>query len=601
MSDITLRNKIVYDANIGAIICRTPRTSNDEVIDDLLVDRHCMLVRNKDEFIKYFGDPYINPTEYSDAIIALDLVQRNINMYISSIDEMKHFDDGFDIPYNGYTEFYFLDSERYRTVGYKIKSGMKFCQPIIQSKRELNILTLYVSLFLLDRSVPKKYIDIDEKTRVTDVNSFDTLKLYTTYTLEFDVSKVLNEHGVDVTKTKDVDVINALLEYGIELKPLNTYGDTDLIDKFAEFTKFTVVNDQNAVYSVDDSDKENIQYTFLKDVINYTYDLHTDNYAFDFSDDDKVVNTYKDAAERLRHSSPEPLFVSLGRLYKSFTVFNDKDDQDKFIIRSVMCDLDPYNYSVVHYHLLSIFDPAGTKINMETLSEEYSNASNTYLFISAPDIPSTSLNKWLSVSDEFSNVVDRKDQYNCDMFYGYIIEYMVSTLYYEHPERTMISAATLAMYNALINDIAYMTNEIGSLNISNASVKSYISESTAKKLANNRCNTAVMFDTGSPSIYGNRSLSLLPNLRYSHISRNYILIRRLISEFLETKKFVLNTVYNIDACTNYITSNILEQFKMNGVLNRYEIERTMSHKTVYYTITLYFMQMAGSLKLDFTI
>ena len=78
MSDITLKNRIIYDANVGAIICRTPRTSNDEVIDDLLVDRHCTLVSTSDEFIKYFGDPYINPTEYSDAIVALDLVRRNV-------------------------------------------------------------------------------------------------------------------------------------------------------------------------------------------------------------------------------------------------------------------------------------------------------------------------------------------------------------------------------------------------------------------------------------------------------------------------------------------------------------------------------------------
>ena len=528
-------------------------------------------------------------------------------MFVSSIDEMKHFNDGFDIPYNGYTEFYFLDSNRLPTVGYKIKSGLKFCQPIIQSKRELNILTLYVSLFLLDRSVPKRYTD--KERGITDVNSFDPLKLYTTYTLEFDVSKVLDDDGNEVTKTKDKDIIDALLDYGIELKLLNTYNDTDLIDKFSEFAKFDVVSNQDAIYEkykghIDEEHPDGMYYKYFKDVVNYKYDLHTDQYAFDFSDDDKIASSYADAATRLRHSSPEPLLVSLGRLYKSFTVTSDQEygsTEDPFIVRSVMCDLDPYNYSVVHYHLLNIFDPAGTKINMTTLSEEYSNASNTYLFISAPDIPVASLNKWLSVSDEFSNVVDRKDQYNCDMFYGYIAEYAVSSLYFSHPSKTLISAATLAMYNALLNSSIYMTNEVSSLNISNASVKSYISESTARKLANNRCNTAVMFDTGSPSIYGNRSLSTLPNLRYSHIARNYILIRRLISEYLETKKFILNTVYNIDACTNYIVSNILEQFKINGVLNKYEIDRTTSHKTVYYTITLYFMQMAGSLKLDFTI
>ena len=48
MPDITLKNRIIYEANVGSIICRTPKTSNDEVIDDVLVDRHCMLVSNTD-------------------------------------------------------------------------------------------------------------------------------------------------------------------------------------------------------------------------------------------------------------------------------------------------------------------------------------------------------------------------------------------------------------------------------------------------------------------------------------------------------------------------------------------------------------------------
>lgn len=592
MPDITLKNRIIYEANVGSIICRTPKTSNDEVIDDVLVDRHCMLVSNTDEFIKYFGDPYISPTEYSDAIVALDLVNRNVRMYVSSVDEMRHNDnDGFDIPYNGYTEFYFLDKNKYRTIGYKMKSDMKFCQPIIQSECKLNVLTLYVSLFLLDRSSLKNNISTSECEGFDpshgNINVLNPERLYKTYTLEFEAETVT-----------DNDIVKAIDDLGISLHILNASHDKSLVEELCSRRSFKVSSDQSK-YLIREKGTDGKYHPIPKTDLDYEYDLHTNDYDYGLDDNDIIVSRYQEAINRLRDASPSPLYVCLSKLYRSSTVYSD---DNSYIVRSTINDLDPYHYSVIHNMLLNKYNPDGTSIDYETLREVHHDGSHSYLFISTPDLPVSSVNRWLSASDEFSNVVEREDQYNCDMYYGFIVDNAEASTYYRHLSKLMIPAATMAMYNVLLNsDTAYITNAIGGLNIASSSVKIHLAEGSAKKLADNRCNSAVLFDVGYPSIYGDRSLSTLPNLRYSHISRNFVLIRRLISEYLETKKFIINTTYMTDACVNYITVNILDQFKLIGVLSDYSITKLSSRQTVYLTITLGFTQMAGSLTLDFTI
>lgn len=569
MPDITLKNRVIYDANIGAVICNTPKTLNDEYIDGALVDRRCMLIDNADDFIKYFGDPYINPAEYTDAMMALSLVNRNVRMYVSSVYEMQDNDDGFDIPYNGYTEFYFLDKNKYETVGYKLKSDIKFCQPIIQCDLDVNKLTIYVPLFLLDKTTT-----ITESTK----NTFDTTSLYTVVTVDFDTNTA-----------KDVDIVNALKEYGLDLKIINTSGESDFIDQLKSIKRLRVVSDQRKF--IDEHGRTELD---------YRYDLHQDGYVYNFSDIDHVVDCYLDAITRLRNAPIEPQYVCLSKLYRSTVVINDGDD--KFIARQSLGDLDPFNYAAIHSLLLNVFDPDGKSIvsNGTTLNKA-DEESNTYLFISVPDIQASSAYKWLSCTDEYSNMVTVEDQYNCDLYYGFVSELVQSSTYYPHFYNALIPASTLSMYNLLLNGPAYMNNSVGGLNLASNSVKTIISESTAKKFSDNRCNSVVTFDIGVPSIYGNRSLSTLPRLRYSHISRNYVFIRRLIKNYLETKKFELNTVFSADICINYIRVKILDQFKMEGILSNYDIDYTLSDRTVNIRISLYFVQMLGSFNLNFTI
>ena len=133
MIDISVKNTVVTeDNNIGAIICHTPKCT---FVTDTLSDNkslNCKLVRTLDEFNEYFGDPFIDPSVYSDLVLAYDLVRRNVPMYISSVYDMHDVsDDDFSlVSYNGCTEFYFTDKDGYDTVGYKLKSNIKFTKEL---------------------------------------------------------------------------------------------------------------------------------------------------------------------------------------------------------------------------------------------------------------------------------------------------------------------------------------------------------------------------------------------------------------------------------------------------------------------------------------
>jgi hypothetical protein len=149
--------------------------------------------------------------------------------------------------------------------------------------------------------------------------------------------------------------------------------------------------------------------------------------------------------------------------------------------------------------------------------------------------------------------------------------------------------------------VQYLTNPVVDLNISNLHVRSSIPESSALKLEQERCNSMVLFDIGSPSLYGNRSLSNLPNLRRSHISRNFVFIRRLIRDYLETQKFTISNLFNLTAITNYITGSILDTFVSDGILNNYTLDYNSFDRTVNINITLTFAGYIKSLELNFRI
>ena len=96
----------------------------------------------------------------------------------------------------------------------------------------------------------------------------------------------------------------------------------------------------------------------------------------------------------------------------------------------------------------------------------------------------------------------------------------------------------------------------------------------------------------------------MPNLQYSHIARTFIMIRRLIGEYLETKKFSLYTIYNIKTYVDYIRTDILDQFVNSAILNDYTIDFNLdkvTEKTVYIHIELLFNHTIESIELNFTI
>ena len=568
MINASVRNRsILNDSVVGAIVCHTPKTLYTSDDGSICTGQTCLLVNTLEELDKYFGDPFVDPTVYSDLIIAKDLIQRGIPLYISSVYEMLDNTDGFNkIFYNGYTEFYFKENG-FDVVGYKLKSEYKFCQPIISEinfSNEDNQLHVYVQIYRLDRGVIKGLYTL---------NKPDESLLYKTLHFIFDTKTVT-----------DQDIIDDFDKNGLELQIVYSGGDDKaLVD---QLKKHAVYGLKVLLASLENNDTDQIVNTEF-----YRYNIHSSDYAYDIGDDDSAVTAYVTAVNALSSMLREPNMLCMGRMFRSVDT-RDKDDPN-ILLSSKLEPLSPDSQMGVLSVLLSLFP------------EE----CNTYLFINMPDTSvSTALDllnqrgKFASnASNNEGEAIRLQEQYNCDLFFGYATDIINASLTTESPRRVYYSAALLSFYNLMLTSDAYITNNFIDLNISNRCVKLVLPESSAKSLQESRCNSMVLFDIGRPSVYGNRSLSLLPNLRYSHISRNFVAIRRMIHNYLETKKFVLNIAFNVDSCICYIKFNILNEFVSKGVISDYDLSYYSEGKSVFIKIILLFPFVAESIDLDFTI
>lgn len=597
MADITLRSTRLFDTNsyIGAIVCHTPKTIFSKT-DRADHSNWCRLINSKNDLVKYFGDPFINPKEYSDLILAYDLVGKNIPIFISSIYDMKTNDDDFFIPYNGYTEFMFLDRNRHDTVGYKLKSDIKFCQPIIQFLFDgVNTLELWVHRYILDRS--------------RELSFLDSISLNSSRWYDSVYYKVILSYDDDNLLTTDKDIINLLDQDGFELKIINGTSDQQaLLKKFMSYKTINIslesfVNDYELAIS---NNNKNPDDSFIDPYTpglsnrkieqdDYWYRINSDDYDYNLQmitdgDDlrlnDEAISYHEIAINNLSNMFPKPHIASLGNLYKSETktsTDNSTGINVSYVSNSVISSL-PYNDCIhIYSMLLNVFD----------------SDCDTYLFINAPDVTASTIRTKLLNED--LDLFDLHNQYNCDMYFGYVSDYVISALRHKHQIKSYYSAATLTLYSLLIRKKQYLTNSLHGLNVSNTSVKNSITERLARYLTDLRCNSIVLFDSGSPSIYGNRSLATTANLRFSHISRTFIYIRRLVREYLETQKFIINTLYNVTSAINYIRHEILDQFTLDSSLSSYNINYYTEYKTVYITIDLLFYGFSDSITLDFSI
>ena len=560
MIDLTVKNIVATDSSdYGAIICHTPKC----VIKDNKTSL-CSLIKTTDDLVNVFGDPFVDPYIYSDLVVAYDLINRNIPLYISSVYDMHNSgdDDFSNISYNGCTEFYFKDSEGYDTVGYKLKSDVKLCQPII---RDISItnnghrLSLSIDLFYIDR------------TRVRSVDTINKLsdsRLYRTIVFIFDLDTVT-----------DADIVSDFSKNGFELVVKNSGDDSKaLVKELVNFANNKLMILLNS--SVPDD------YTPLEDASVYVvtkyywYDIHTSDYRFDFSED-SAIYSYKSAIDELVEMKPSPIMLCLGRL----CVSENKFDDDNNCISSSLVAIDPITHIGVCNLLLEAFD----------------EDSDTYLFINTPDLALSSTIKLLSAEDKYANSMTLYSNYNADLFFGYAVDFVDNSLANTNSRNTLYSAALLTFYKLMLARDTYITNNYVDLNISNNKVKLILSESSAEKLVSCRCNSIVTFDIGRPSTYGDRSLSSSANLKYSHISRNFVRLRRLIKDFLETRKFIINTLFNIQSAVDYIRINILDDFISRGILSNYTINYTIDRQSVYIKINLLFPSVAEIIALDFTI
>lgn len=556
MFNLNLSNRqINNNANIGAIICRTPKSLNDVTENNVTIDNHCALITSTSDLINIFGDPFIDPSSYSDLIVAYNLIKSNIPVYISSIYEMKDNDDDFDISYNGYTEFTFKDKYNHPTITYKLKSNIKFCQPIIQSSFSINTLDIYVSLYYLDRS-----LSIYNKK---DLYCLKQSQLYKTLHFTYNINNAT-----------DQDIIDDFSLNGLELKLFNTpsQSETSFIDTLKQYNTFKVI------LTTDCDDSGNMIHQSDK----YYYDIHTENYDYDFSDLDNIIYVYQTAIDRLVLKLPAPHLLCLGKLYKSSSMSHPTDN---YVMYTQLKDLDAESYIVIQNYLLDKFD----------------NECDTYLYINTPDVSASTITRLLSNNNDYESAYSLLDTYNCDLFFGYAYDNINNSLYYSVPKKVNYSTALLVWYNLLAKQQMYITNGVSNLNISNNHIKLLITKYTADILNTLRCNPIVTFDTGFPSIYGDKSLSTSANLKYSHISRSFVYIRRLIREYLQLQKFKINNAFNAQTCSNYISSSILDTFVNNGILSNYTVDYSIDNKILYINITLLFSSVIEELTLSFTI
>lgn len=632
MADITLvRRALIDESNIGAIVCHTPRASYSE-------NTHCELVRSLEQLEDSFGDPYIDPAMYSDLIMVRNLVRNGIPVYVSSVKDTLDHDDGFTIcSYNGYTEFLFTQCETDASfdVKYRLKSNIKFCQPLI-SKIEIshvyNRLHLYVSLF---------YIDVGLKKTQENIHNLDRSRLYKVIHFVFNLGDS-DSSDSDYNGNTDDDIINDFrlngLELQIETSPDPTRGIISFIDYLRDLNikkegSDELDNDNTSSdaqlyfdYAIDvllESNKESPSGEYDVECTKYNYNINTLDYKYDFDSfedtcycqfynynedykydpptDVRNVNIDRFDIDALHHSAkccyyrainilrelrPEPLMLCLGRMFE-ISYIDKYDTTDGEFIEE--------NCSI------SDLDPSSQVILFNFLMDRINENSNTYLFINAPDLSVASTLNLINQEKEFSGVAPISEHFNCDLFFGYATDFISSSLQSNISRKAYYSAALLSFVNLMLNNSAYLTNNFINLNIANRCVKLVMSERSASKLMNVHCNSMVLFDIGSPSAYGDRSLSRSPNLQYSHISRNFVLIRRIINLYLETQKFIINTIYNIDTCISYIRHNVLDTFLTLGVIKDYYVDYHIADNVVYIRVMLVFNSIAEAIILNFTI
>ena len=60
-------------------------------------------------------------------------------------------------------------------------------------------------------------------------------------------------------------------------------------------------------------------------------------------------------------------------------------------------------------------------------------------------------------------------------------------------------------------------------------------------------------------------------------------------------------MFNVKMCIDYVKSDILDEFKTNGIISDYSVDYSIEFQTVKISIILIFSQVAESISLDFVI
>lgn len=537
---------------LSAFICHTPKTFVTDT------DRNCQIVTSESQLFEEFGNPYICPKKYTDLILAHKMIVQGLPVCISSVNDVKCYDDGFLTSYNGYTELIIKSKnssdEFYNFARLKMKSEVKFCQPYFYCDTDGNTLNIHLQTYLLDRSLlPHNYVQntLYRSTLVDQVDlSFNTLS------------------------STDQSIINAFSNYGIELKIEYLTTNKNVMYILKSYKEFTPTPKELSPEGMDP--------TYSLDP--YAIDLHDQLYAYDF-DNITALHTYTEAADKLVALQTPPYFITVCKAMQSF----ERYSADNKLLYTDITNAPPENCWYIYTELIKSV-PA---------------SSGIYLFINMPDTSVHTALSLLRQENDYTAVDELPESHNCDLFFGYIPSRVKCSLLSGIYQTIYYTAASLIMYNLITNaDSIYQTYKplgMSELGLSYQSPKSYINDSTANQLVNNRCNSVVTFDLGKTWIFGNRSLSNNQYLQHSHIARSVVYIRRIISEYLETVKFNINNALNVQSYINYINSIIIQPFIDGGLLRRSASSFEIDGKSVTITVPLNFNNVVNSINLNFSI
>lgn len=491
-----------------------------------------------------FGDPYIDPEKYTDLILAKKLLDAGITVCLVSIEDGS----------NGSTEF---DNTSTRgndsLIKWELSSNIRFCIPVMTAKLiNSKLLNVNVSLYY-------KSVNLDYTTRELSSSSLYASLDYSMYeeSTDEDLVALMLKDGLTLSIDKNCNLLDALRDFCSKGVSYISFADYKRI-QFAE-----------AVYS-----DFNLNLNKYKHTLGASTEIESEG-----------LNAYKQAFDKLHESSKFIDFVADGSLKESYRVSSNDD-----IISYSLREMNPSDIRSLHNYIQSLFN----------------EDSHTYVLLNTPDLCVGSTELWLQSLGMYSKIEDLTYHFNNELFYGYLYSYETNSLLYTGKVSVKFTTSMLVLYNILLSsndsNVLYTQGMLSEISVPYIKPYNSISESYANKLLTYQVNSLVYFDRNEAWVFGDSSLSKLSSLKEAHNARLLTHISKLISNYIDTVKFIINTDRNLKSVKNYIDYNILQAYLNSGWISEYNTSITTdpNSRNIIVTVSIVFYKHLEEIKISFT-